>query len=102
LTAPYKFFNSRIEDFANAKVRPKLKNFLPFGCPEFVLTAQNKMTSKWNTQAKVRIYIGTSPKHVRTVHLVLNPCTGLVSPQFNIRFDDLLHTTNNIQVTMEW
>jgi hypothetical protein len=97
-----KFFNSRIEDFANVEVRPKLKHFHQFRCPAYVLTTHKKMKSKWDTRAKVGIYIGTSPKHARTVQLGLNPCTGLVLPQFHFRIDDLFHTTNNIQVSIEW
>jgi hypothetical protein len=58
LTVCDKFFNSCIKDFANVKERPKLKHFHPFGCPAYVLTEHNKMTSKWETQDEVRIYIG--------------------------------------------
>jgi hypothetical protein len=90
-----------IEDFANVDLRPKLKHFHPFGCPGYALTVHDKRLSKWDTRVKVGIYIGTSPKHASTVHLVLNPCSGLVSLRFHVRFDDLFHTTNNIKISME-
>jgi hypothetical protein len=42
---------------------------------------------KWKERARVGIYLGTSPLHGRNVALVLDPATGLVSPQHNVRFD---------------
>jgi hypothetical protein len=34
------------------------------------------------------IYVGRSPLHASTVGLILNPCTGHVSPQFHVVYDD--------------
>jgi len=34
------------------------------------------------------IYIGPSPRHARSVALILNPKTGLTSPQFHVNFDN--------------
>ena len=39
------------------------------------------------------IYLGFSPNHSRSVALVLNPQTGLVLPQFHVKFDDMFETT---------
>ena len=36
----------------------------------------------------MRIHLGPSTEHARNVYLVLNPVTGLVSPQYHCRFDD--------------
>jgi hypothetical protein len=44
---------------------------------------------KWNKRARIGIYPGQFPKHARSVALVLNVKTGLVSPQFLIFFDDM-------------
>ena len=46
-------------------------------------------------RAQLGIYLGFSPNHSRNVALVLNPTTGLVSPQYHVRFDDLFETTRN-------
>jgi len=37
--------------------------------------------------------LGPSEKHARTVHLVLSLKTGLVSPQYHVKFDDYFKTT---------
>ena len=44
--------------------------------------------SKWEQRARIGIYLGHSPFHAGSVALVLNPRTGLVSPQFHVVFDD--------------
>jgi hypothetical protein len=43
-------------------------------------------------QSRLVIYVGHSPSHAGSVALVLNPCTGHVSPQFHVVFDDLNST----------
>jgi hypothetical protein len=86
------------EVFANSTVRPNVKDFHPFGCPIYVLDdnlATGKSISKWMPRARLGIYLGFSPNHARNVALVLNPVTGLVSPQYHVRFDDLFETTRD-------
>ena len=39
-------------------------------------------------QSRRGIYLGVSKEHSSTVHLVLNPSTGKVSPQYHVVFDD--------------
>jgi hypothetical protein len=102
-TIRYTTFNSRIEEIANVAVRPKLRHFYPFGCPSFIITNHNGLHySKWDPRARIGIYIGSSPKHSRLVHLILNPSTGLTSPQYHVRFDNLLQTTTNMHVRFDW
>ena len=48
--------------------------------------------SKWFKRARVGIYLGMPPIHARSVALVLNVQTGLVSPQFHVKFDDMFET----------
>lgn len=94
-TAPRKGGASPIEKFASVKVRPRLKNFHSFGCPVHVLKSNlqsGKTLPKWETRARVGIYLGPSPRHARSVALVLNMETGMVSPQYHVRFDDLFET----------
>ena len=86
------------EIFVNSTIRPNVKDFHPFGCPIYVLDdhlATGKTIPKWMPRARLGIYLGFSTNHARNVALVLNPTTGLVSPQYHVRFDDLFETTRN-------
>ena len=90
---------SPIERFANIKIRPQLRNFHAFGCPVYVLQAPlqtGQPVSKWLPRARLGIYIGMSPKHAKSVSLVLNPRTGLVSPQFHVKHDDSFETVQSL------
>ena len=62
-------------------------------CPVYVLDAraQNEGAMgppKWEPRSRIGVYLGHSPFHAGSVALVLNPTTGLVSPQFHVVFDD--------------
>ena len=86
------------EIFVNSTIQPNVKDFHPFGCPIYVLEdnlATGKTIPKWMPRARLGIYLGFSPNHARNVALVLNPNTGLVSPQYHVKFDDLFETTRN-------
>ena len=86
---------SPIERFGRENVRPQLKNFHVFGCPVYVLSAPlqtQQAQSKWMSRARLGIYLGMSPRHARSVALVLNPRSGLVSPQWHVKFDDSFET----------
>ena len=69
-----------------------LRNFHTFGCHWYVLDSllqtNPKGIPKWDPQAQLGIYFGRSPDHTINVALVLNPKTGLVSPQYHVVFDD--------------
>jgi histone deacetylase 1/2 len=84
--------------FSNANVAPSKRHFHPFACPVYVLDSelqQGKSYSKkkWTERSRVGLYLGPSPQHARSVHLVLNLETGFVSPQFHVSFDDHFETT---------
>ncbi|KAL7580903.1 hypothetical protein ACA910_001170 [Epithemia clementina (nom. ined.)] len=86
---------SPLEKFSGVPVQPKLRNFHTFGCPTYVL--QDKLQAgqslpKWQSRARLGIYLGPSPSHARSVSLGLNPRTGHVSPQFHIKHDDFVET----------
>jgi Reverse transcriptase (RNA-dependent DNA polymerase) len=90
---------TRVEIFADTPVRPNLRHHHHFGVPVYVLDddMQNgKKFSKWASRARIGIYLGKSPRHARSVGLVLNPRTGNVSPQFHIKYDDLFETVKGI------
>ena len=42
-------------------------------------------------------YLGRSPSHASNVALVLNPKTGLVSPQYHVVFDDDFTTVPHLR-----
>lgn len=86
---------SPLQIFADTKVNPNAKHWKPFGCPVYVLDSNlqaGKIHHKWKQRSRVGIYIGRSPQHARNVALVLNIETGLVSPQFHVKFDPSFHT----------
>jgi hypothetical protein len=43
------------------------------------------------------IYLGFSPRHARSVALVLSLATGYASPQFHLKFDDFFETVQDVK-----
>ena len=81
------------------------KHFHPFGCPVYVLSEPmqaNAKGPKWEERARVGIYLGNSPLHARSISLILNIETGLASPQFHIKFDDLFETVPSTKLNIQW
>ena len=78
-----------------------LKDFHTFGCPCYVLDSHlqknSKGVPKWKPRARVGIYLGCLPAHASSVALVLNPNTGLGSPQFHVVFDDDFSTVPHLR-----
>jgi hypothetical protein len=65
------------------------------GCPVFVLDPKlqdSKRIPKWSMRSRRGVYLGISKHHSTTVHLVLNPATGNISPQYHVLFDDHFST----------
>ena len=77
--------------FTSTEVDDNPKHWHPFGCPGYVLTPQFRsgahINHKWKQGSELGIYLGTSPVHHRTVALILNPQTGLISPKFHVFFN---------------
>ena len=93
--------------FADTSVFQRMSAFQPFGCPVYILDNNlqaGMKISKWQTWAHVGLYLGHSPMHANTVALVLNLTTGLVSPQFHIKYDDFFETVNKSEFNLpiEW
>jgi hypothetical protein len=92
--------------FSNTMVQPNPKHWKPFGCPVYVL--ENSLQSgrgifhKWKQRSRVGIYLGRSPQHSRSVALVLDRATALVSPQFHITFDPSFHTCKQDTLDSTW
>ncbi len=75
-----------------------ISDFHTFGCPCYVLDS-NEHVPKWNPRSSLRIFVGFSPNHARNVAMVLNPFTGLVSPQYHVVFDDHFQTLDSLRDT---
>ena len=77
-----------------------LRKFHTFECPCYTLKSRlqinPKGVPKWDPRARLGIYLGQSPAHATNVALVLNPKTGLVSPQFHVVFDDNFTTFTHL------
>ena len=89
---------SRIELFSGVNVGFRMKDNHVFGCPVFALQndlAAGNTVPKWSPRSCLGLNLGPSPSHARTVNLVLNLFSGLVSPQFHCRYDDFFETTKH-------
>ena len=65
--------------------------------PAIFLTVVFEGVPKWEPRARLGIYLGRSPAHAGNVALVLNPKTGLVSPQYHVVFDDDFTTVPHLR-----
>jgi len=80
-----------IAAFAGTNDVPKILHLHTFGCPAYVLVNElqaKRKIDKWRPRCRVGIYLGPSPQHTSSVHLIMSPVTGHVSPQFHVSFDD--------------
>ena len=102
--------SSPLSRFSGVEVNSNMKDFHVFGAPVYAL--QDGLASgsggvhHWYPRSRLGMYIGPSPRHARTVGLVLNIQTGLVSPQFHVKYDDFFETVRssagNPQVPSLW
>jgi len=86
---------SPLELFANTPVAGNPRHWHTFGCPVYVLDNAMQAAHKigaWEERTRIGLYLGQSPNHARSVGLILNITTGLVSPQFHIKWDDGFQT----------
>ena len=85
-----------LQAFAGSRATTNPRFWQPFACPTYVLEAALQTAGgihgKWKDRARVGLYLGRSPNHARSVALVLNLQTGLVSPQFHVTFDPSFQT----------
>jgi len=87
---------SPLQIFSDSDIETNTKHWKPFGCPVYVLADRLQtgrgIYDKWEYRSKVGIYLGRSPSHGRNIALVLDRTTGLVSPQFHVKFDPSFQT----------
>ena len=94
---PKKDGESPISKFSGVSVQANMNHLHAFGCPVYALNndlASGKTIGNWNRRARLGIYLGPSPRHARTVSLVMNPSNGLVSPQFHVSHDEFFETVD--------
>ena len=69
------------------------------------MQTNSKGVPEWEPRSRLDIYVGHSPAHPGSVELVLNPKTGIVSPQHHVVYDDQLitvHHMQNLTVPINW
>ena len=101
-TPALKSGKSPLEVFSRTAVRPKVLDFHPPFCPVYVLhnglQGGGKRPNKWVRRSRVAINLGHSPRHARSVALVLSLLTGYVSAQFHLKHDDFFETVRDLNV----
>ena len=82
--------------FTNSQVQPNTLHFHHFVTPVYVLSqalqGSTGIYHKWKERARIGLYLGRSKDHARSVALVFNLKTAMVSPQFHIKFDPTFQT----------
>lgn len=97
------------KQFAQEDKRHDLRESHPFGCPAYILhdaPATGGKVPKWEPKARLGIYLGISDLHTSCVALVINPFTGLVSPQYHVWYDNTFETAcqppSNLEAVSTW
>ena len=88
-----------LNDFSRSQITTNVKHWHTFGCPVYILDndlQSGKKIDKWSDRSKIGINLGKSPLHAKSVYLVLNLTTGLVSPQFHVKWDDTFETLRSV------
>ena len=89
------------ETFSRLKMKQSVKEkhtlYFPVYCLDAKLQGGIGGIPKWDPRSRLVIVVGHSPDHASDVALVLNPRTGLVSPQYHVIFDDTFSTLGHLQ-----
>jgi len=86
-----------MDNFSPTNVSANMKHFHTFGCPVYALEERlqsNKPIASWNKRARLGINLGPSPRHTRNISLVLSLATGLISPQYDLVYDEIFETSD--------
>ena len=96
ISTPTKYSDKSPQElFSSVNMLPKIKHFHTFACATCVLgnaLQGQHYLPKWQECARLGVYLGPSPNHSWTVHLILNLRTGHVSPQYHVKHDDFFET----------
>ena len=77
--------------FSSSYIQEPIKNHHMFGAPVYALNSRlqnQKSIPKWDARSRLGVYLGNSPRHSRSISLVLDLITGHVSPQLYVIHDD--------------
>ena len=88
---------SPLQLFAGVPIDCNIKDFHAFGCPVYALDSKlavGNTVGPWHPRSRLGINLGFSPRHARTVLLVLSTTTGCVSPQFHVKHDDFFESVS--------
>ena len=91
--------------FSKTNVSINAKHYKPFGCPTYILDKSlqtNLPFHKWKQQSRMGNDLGPSPQHTRNVALVMDRATGLVSPQFHVKFDPSFQSVKDDNQPLTW
>ena len=96
-----------IAKLSGVDVDSNLQHMHTFGCPVYALDNRLQgggQISAWNKRARLGMYLGPSPRHARSVSLIMNINTGLVSPQFHVVHDEFFETikAEDRKLTAAW
>lgn len=87
--------SSPLDRYSKSGVQANLSNFHAFGCPVYALHSSlqdGNSVPKCHSRSRLGVHLGQSPRHARTVSLVMNLTTGHVSPLFHVRHDEYFET----------
>jgi hypothetical protein len=80
---------SPLVKFGSVRANIKARDYHLFGCPMYVLNTTGALKGpKWDSKARLAVYIGPSMTHASSVVLELSLQTHLVSPVFHAKYDD--------------
>ncbi len=93
---------SPTELFTGVPVTPNSTHAHTFRCPAYVL--DNRMQAghkipKWAERSRVGVYLGPSWAHSKSVGLILSLTTGLVSPQYHVKYDDSFESVKRLKLS---
>jgi len=87
-----------ISKFTGVQSNLHLRDIHTWGCPVYVLDSRLQIgihgIPKWLPRSHLGFFLEYSPFHAGSVALVMNPTTGLVSPQFHVVFNDHFTTVS--------
>ena len=70
----------------------RIRDYHTFGCPVYVLDGKlqaiGSKLPRWDSRARLGVYLGRSPCYADSVALVLKPWTLHISPHFHVVFND--------------
>ena len=89
---------SLLEKISRTSIRPQLKTFHTFGYPVHALDTRLQTGNsilKRNSRCRTGLYLGTFPRHARSISLVLNLNTARIRPQYHLIHDNFFESVDD-------